>query len=132
MMNLPGFMSKFFQVPLLTSARIWTALAVAAAADGVQILLGPLGWAFFDEAIDVVAMVVESYLIGFHFLFLPTFVVEFIPLADMLPTWTGCVAAVVALRKREQNAAVPYVRPVVATPPALPESAGDTRKNENK
>jgi hypothetical protein len=36
-------------------------------------------------------------LIGFHPLLLPTSVLEFLPLADMLPTWTGCVAIVVAL-----------------------------------
>jgi hypothetical protein len=41
-------------------------------------------------------------LLGFHPLLLPTFVVEFLPVADMLPTWTGCVALVVALRKRQQ------------------------------
>jgi hypothetical protein len=30
-------------------------------------------------------------------------VVEFLPVADLLPTWTGCVALVVALRKRQQR-----------------------------
>ena len=114
-------MTTWLRAPLLTTARIWAALAVAATADGLQILLGPLGWAFFDEAIDVVTMVIETSLIGFHLLFLPTFVVEFIPMADMLPTWTGCVAAVVAMRKREQKAGTQTVKPIVETgPPALP------------
>jgi len=40
-------------------------------------------------------------------LLLPTFVVEFLPLVDLLPTWTGCVAVVVALRKRQQAIATP-------------------------
>ena len=30
----------------------------------------------------------------------PTFVVELFPIVDVLPTWTGCVALVVAMRKK--------------------------------
>jgi hypothetical protein len=48
-------------------------------------------------------MVLTSWMIGFHWLLLPTFVMEFIPLVDELPTWTACVVLVVALRKREQR-----------------------------
>jgi hypothetical protein len=92
-----------FRAPVLTSGRILLAFLVAIAADGFQILLGPLGWTFFDEVIDVITMIVASLLIGFHPLFLPTFLVEFIPIIDMLPTWTACVAMVVALRKRQQR-----------------------------
>ncbi len=83
------------------------ALAVAAAADGLQFLLLGLGWVGIDQAIDVVAMLLTMWILGFHILLLPTFVVEFIPVADMLPTWTGCVIAVIALRKREQRTAPP-------------------------
>ena len=79
------------------------AFAIAAAADGFQVLLGPFGWTFFYEAIDVFTMVAVSLLLGFHPVLLPTFVVEFVPVIDMLPTWTACVALVVALRKREQR-----------------------------
>jgi hypothetical protein len=93
-----------FRTPFLTPLRIWPAFAVAIAADGIQLLLGPLGWTFFDEITDVVSAIVVSLLLGFHPLFLPTFVVEIIPVVDMLPTWTGCVAVVVALRRREQRA----------------------------
>ena len=92
-----------FRTPFLTPPRIWPAFAVAIAADGFQLLLGPLGWTFFDEITDVVTTIVVSLLLGFHPLFLPTFVVEIIPVVDMLPTWTGCVAVVVALRRREQR-----------------------------
>jgi len=94
-----------FRTPFLTPRRIWPAFAVAIAADGIQLLLGPLGWTFFDEIIDVITTVVVSLLLGFHPLLLPTFVVEIIPVVDMLPTWTGCVAVVVALRRRAQRAA---------------------------
>ena len=57
-----------------------------------------------DELIDVAAMVLTCRVIGFHPLLLPTFALEFLPIVDWLPTWTGCVAIVVALRKREQTA----------------------------
>ena len=93
---------RVFRTPFLTRRRIWLAVAVGLAADAIQVLLGPLGWPFFDEIIDVVSMIVLSLLLGFHPLLLPTFVVESLPVVNMLPTWTGCVAAVVALRRRAQ------------------------------
>jgi hypothetical protein len=93
--------------PLLTRARVWGAYSIAVAADALQLLLGPFGWAFIDEGVDVVAAGATWFLLGFHPLLLPTFVLELVPLADMLPTWTGCVALVIALRKREQAAAPP-------------------------
>jgi len=95
-------LSRFLETPLLTRTRIWTAYAVAVGTDVLQFVLGPFGWAFFDEALDVVAMVVISRAIGFHVLLLPTFVIEFLPVADMMPTWTATVALVVTLRRRQQ------------------------------
>lgn len=95
---------SLIHAPLLTPLRIWPAFAVAIAADGIQLLLGPFGWTFFDEIIDVVTTIVMSLLIGFHPLLLPTFLVEIIPVVDMLPTWTGCVAVVVALKRRDERA----------------------------
>ena len=93
--------ANFLRTPILTPSRIGLAFAVALAADGIQVLLGPLGWAFFDEIIDVITMIATGLLIGFHPLLLPTFVVEFIPIVDMLPTWTACVALVVTLRRKQ-------------------------------
>ncbi len=86
---------------VLTPTRIRTAYAVAVAADLLQLLLGPIGWAGVDIAVDVAAMVATSRLLGFHPLLLPTFVLELFPVADLLPTWTGCMALVVALRKKQ-------------------------------
>ncbi|HEY3760478.1 MAG TPA: hypothetical protein VGN23_01905 [Verrucomicrobiae bacterium] len=101
--------------PRLTKIRIVLALAIAIFTDGLQLLLGPLGWAFIDDAIDVVAMVLTSWVLGFHWLLLPTFVLKLIPLADDLPTWTACVAAVIVLRRREQR----KVPPVVVEKPTI-------------
>ena len=98
----------------MTRARMIVALAIAVAADGLQLVLGPLGWEGADQVIDVVAMVLVSRLIGFHILLLPTFVVELVPVLDDLPTWTACTAAVIAWRKREQQ-------PPPSPPPAPPD-----------
>jgi hypothetical protein len=96
------FRRIFPAVPILSGSRVRLAYLAAVGADVLQLLLGPVGWTFADEIIDIAAMVAISRLIGFHPLLLPTFVLEFLPVTDLLPTWTGCVALVVALRKRAQ------------------------------
>ena len=107
--------------PVLTRRRIALAIALAALADALQIGLGPLGWVFLDEIIDVLAMLATTFLIGFHPLLLPTFIVEFIPVVDMLPTWTGCVVAVAMLRRRQPPAGS-------AAPPDSPAKADSSSK----
>jgi polyferredoxin len=105
-------MIKLFRVPALSRRRIWLAMAMALVADGLQLSLGPLGWVFVDQGVDVAAMVLISLAIGFHPLFLPTFLAEFIPVVDMLPTWTACVALVATRRWRETQ--------VNSEPPPIP------------
>ena len=51
----------------------------------------------------IAAMILAWQVLGFHPLLLPTFALELLPVTDLLPTWTGCVAVVVALRKRQQG-----------------------------
>ena len=102
-----------FQPPVLTRNRVRLAYTIAVTTDVVQFLLGPLGWAGADEILDLAAMILMWRVIGFHPLLLPTFVMEFLPFTDMLPTWTGCVALVVAVRKRQQ--AAPH-QPPASTP----------------
>ena len=121
-MNLLEKLSQRFRPPKLTRTRILLALAAAESADGLQYFLGPLGWVVVDQAIDVVALVLTAWTIGFHLLLLPTFVAEIFPVVDMLPTWTACVIAVIALRKREQNAEPP---PSVPTKSAKPPDVID-------
>lgn len=91
------------------------AIIVAVVADGLQFSLGPVGWAFSDQVIDVIAMLITIRLLGFHWLLLPTFLLEFVPLADMLPTWTGCVVCVIRLRMTQQKA----LQQQDATPPII-------------
>jgi hypothetical protein len=93
---------KLLRPPTLTQGRIRFAYGVAIVTDALQFMLGPLGWAGADEALDAMAMALTWATLGFHPLLLPTFALEFIPFADMLPTWTACVALVVARRKQQQ------------------------------
>lgn len=102
-MNLPEKLKTVFRAPALSRTRMVLALAIAVAADGLQLLLGPLGWIFLDAVIDCAVMLLLSSIIGFHILLLPTFVIELIPVLEDLPTWTACTAVVIALRKREQR-----------------------------
>jgi len=122
--------SKIFPAPRLTAKRIVLAFAVALAADAVQLAMVPLGplAVLPHEAIDVVVMGLTCWLLGFHVLLLPTFVLELVPvLGGVSPTWTACVVAVVALRKREQrNEASPLdaaSMQVAGTPPQVSPTA---------
>ena len=74
-MNLPDKLNSLFRAPPLTRARMFLALAIAVAADGLQLLLAEFGWFGLDQAIDCAAMVLLSWTIGFHVLFLQQYVV---------------------------------------------------------
>jgi len=103
-MNLPEKFRSLFPAPPLTRSRMILALAIAAAVDGLQLLLNAVGWLGLDQVLDCLAMLLICRVIGFHVLLLPTFVVELVPVLDDLPTWTACTAVVIALRKRETRA----------------------------
>src|SRR6267378_4362962 len=92
----------FSEPPVLTPHRVRLAYATAVATDALQFLLGPIGWAGADEVLDLAATIVIWRILGFHPLLLPTFLIEFLPVTDVLPTWTGCVALVIGLRRRQQ------------------------------
>jgi len=98
--SLKRQVSRWQHPSRVTRADVRLAYAVAVTVDVAQLLLGPLGWAGLDEILDAIGMVVISRLIGFHPLLLPTFLLEFVPFTDMLPTWTGCTALVVRARRR--------------------------------
>lgn len=128
-MGSPDKLNRRFVAPQLTRTRVLLALAIAVGADFLQIVLVPLEWAFVQQIVDVVAMVLTILVIGFHPLLLPTFIVEFIPIVDMLPTWTGCVVAVVVLRKRQQRAGPETgAPPVVNAPPNPADNLVDQKR----
>jgi hypothetical protein len=99
--------------PVLSSKRVRLAYGVAVTTDVLQFVLGPIGWEGADEVLDVAAGIILWRLLGFHPLLLPTFVLEFLPMSDMLPTWTACVALVMAMRRRQQIAPPPSNGPII-------------------
>jgi len=96
-------MLNLLRTPRITRRRIYLAFAVAIVTDAIQLVTGPLSFVVFDQVLDGVAMILTSFLLGFHLLLLPTFVLELFPVVNWLPTWTGCVGLLVAMRKREQS-----------------------------
>lgn len=101
----------------LTAAQVRTARLVAVAADLLQVALMP---AFFpaavppaNDVIDVAVAIVLVRLLGWHWAFLPAFLVEAAPVLDLAPTWTAAVF--LATRGRAVGAAPPPE--VVVEPP---------------
>jgi hypothetical protein len=108
-------MASILRIPVMTRLRIGLALAIAVIVDGMQLLMNGAGWFGPDEALDVAAMVLLTPIIGFHPLLLPTFVAEFLPVIDLLPTWTGCVLVVISLRRKRERC-----QPAAPPPPMPP------------
>ena len=88
------------QRPRARLGRVWAARFVAMAADALQLALIPLfmGGAVspFDGAIDIATGLVLTWLVGWHWAFLPTFIAELVPFVDLVPSWT--LAAFIATR----------------------------------
>ncbi len=74
--------------------RVHAAWAIAIAVDAIQAgaftFLGPFGY-FVDNGLDVLVMIVFWRLFGWHWVFLPTFLLELVPFVDVAPTWTLAV-----------------------------------------
>ena len=133
--------------PVLTKNRMVLALAIAVIADALQFpITGLTATGIFaipgemaDFLVDCFVMAATVCLLGFHWLLLPSIFVELIPGLDLLPTWTGCVAMVIWLRRKELTARArpvidvptvktmpepPRLAPPISLPPPLPETAG--------
>jgi hypothetical protein len=78
--------------PTLTPRRIWIARAIAIAVDLSQFALLPAELTPLNNAIDLVTAAVMVALVGWHWAFLPTVLVELVPFVDLVPTWTLAVA----------------------------------------
>jgi hypothetical protein len=95
--------------PLLTRRRVWIARGVAVLADLVQLGLAPLfiegGLSVLDAVLDVVVAGILTFLVGWHWAFLPAFLVEFTPGLDLVPSWT--LAVLLATRDRGTQETIP-------------------------
>jgi hypothetical protein len=74
------------------------AMILAMAADAIQILVFPLfaegALSPADDVLDVAVAAVLVRLLGWHWEFLPAFLVELVPGVDLVPFWTMAVANV--------------------------------------
>lgn len=77
-----------------TPSRVRAAWIIALLADATQIVLLPFTatlstWG--DKPLDVVVMLALWRLLGWHWVLLPSFLVELFPYVDVAPTWTLAV-----------------------------------------
>ncbi|MDB6056307.1 MAG: hypothetical protein JWO95_151 [Verrucomicrobiales bacterium] len=94
---------------IITPARIRAARVVAICADAIQIGLPMFfGEGFmspFQDALDILVCGILTGLVGWHHVFIPTFLVELIPFGDLAPTWT--LAAFIATRPARTSSPPP-------------------------
>ncbi len=85
--------------------RMRAALGLAIAADLVQMIVFPLfveGAASpADDILDVCMGGVLSWLLGWHWEFLPSFLAKLVPGVDLVPLWTLAVTNVYRKSSRE-------------------------------
>jgi hypothetical protein len=86
------------QLVLIPGPRLKTAMALAIAADVVQMVVFP----FFvegaaspaDDLLDLGMAGILSWLLGWHWEFLPSALAKLVPGVDLVPLWTLAVANV--------------------------------------
>jgi hypothetical protein len=92
--------------PITISAgpRLRAALMLAIVADALQIVIFPVFVAGaespVDDLFDLVMGAVMTYLLGWHWEFLPSFLGKLAPGIDLAPLWTLAVANVYRKSKR--------------------------------
>lgn len=88
---------NFLRIPSLTRRRKYAALAVAGAADLIQITIFPLflpGVASpWDVILDAVTTAVLTLVLGFRWPVLAALIAEAVPGLALFPTWTAFVLA---------------------------------------
>jgi hypothetical protein len=80
--------------PAPSPAKIRAAWIIAISVDALQLGLFPItasASTWVDKPLDILAMGAIWALIGFHWALIPTFLFEFLPFAELIPTWTGAM-----------------------------------------
>jgi len=97
---------NFEGVKVVAGPRLRIAMIVAIVADLLQLVFFP--WFFegvlspAEDALDAGVAAILAWLLGWHWEFLPSFLVKLVPAVDMVPLWTIAVANV--YRKSKQIA----------------------------
>jgi hypothetical protein len=94
-----------------------TAMLVAILADALQLVLIPAFAAGAlspaDDLLDLGVAATMVHLLGWHWEFLPSFLVKLVPGVDLVPFWTVAVANVWRKAKREAQVASPSKQPLL-------------------
>ena len=84
--------------------RMKAAIALAVAADVLQIAIFPLfvegAVSPIDDVLDLGIGAVLTYLLGWQWEFMPSFLAKLVPGVDMVPCWTLAVANVYRKSRR--------------------------------
>jgi len=90
-------------------SRFRAAMILAVLADSLQIVAFPLfaegALSPLDDVLDFVVAVALLRLVGWHWEFLPSFIGELVPGADLVPFWSLAVANVYRKWKRAEAVA---------------------------
>jgi hypothetical protein len=85
---------------------------VAMSADALQLAVIPLfaegALSPVDAVLDAIVAVTLVHLLGWHWAFLPTLLIEALPGADLFPTWT---AAVFFVTRQSHHPGEPVILP---------------------
>ncbi len=91
-------------ITISPGARFRTAMVLALIADALQIIVFPMFVAGAaspaDDALDLGIGAAMVYLLGWHWEFLPSFLIKLVPGVDLVPLWTLAVANVYRKSKR--------------------------------
>ena len=119
--------STLTSVNAISPSRIKAARSIAIAADFLQIALFPLFAEGFvsvlDDVLDVIVCFAVTMLVGWHYSFLPSFLLKVVPFADLVPSWTIAVFLATRQTKAEGEVTDVYAE-ATPLPPRLPQSGG--------
>ena len=92
------------KIIISTRARLRAAMILAIAADALQFAILPLfvegGASPAEDVLDLGIGAILTYLLGWHWEFLPSFCAKLAPGVDLVPFWTLAVANVYRKSRR--------------------------------
>jgi hypothetical protein len=96
---------------MVPGSRMKAALILAVLADLAQMIVFPLfvegGASPIDDVVDLVVGGAMTWLLGWHWEFLPSFAAKLMPGVDLIPLWTLAVANVYRKSKADARTLKP-------------------------
>ena len=91
-------------ITISPGARLRAAILLAVVADALQVVVFPVfapgAVSPVDDVVDVVVGGALTYLLGWHWEFLPSFAAKLLPGVDLVPFWTLAVGNVYRKSRR--------------------------------